>query len=153
MATLFGKLNFKDQSCLYLENAPPSFLPLLAEIPEGVPVHHQALSKTKSAPFVLAFATQQKEVDQLARRLAKSTSGDAVIWIAYPKGTSKKFKCDFNRDTGWTQLGVHGFEPVRQVAIDEDWSALRFRRVEFIKKMTRSFAMTAAGKEKVKKSK
>ena len=33
--------------------------------------------------------------------------------------------------------GAAGFEPVRMVAIDEDWSALRFRRAEFIKTMTR----------------
>jgi hypothetical protein len=26
-----------------------------------------------------------------------------------------------------------GFDTVRQVAIDEDWTALRFRRTEFIK--------------------
>ena len=30
-----------------------------------------------------------------------------------------------------------GFEPVRQVAVDEDWSALRFRRAEFIKTLAR----------------
>mgnify|MGYP005835701873 CR=1 FL=1 len=42
-------------------------------------------------------------------------------------------------------------EPVRQVAIDEDWSALRFRRVEYIKTMTRSFAMTLEGKAKAAK--
>jgi len=46
-------------------------------------------------------------------------------------------------------LGKSGFEPVRMVAIDEDWSALRFRKPENIKKMTRSFAMTAEGKKKV----
>jgi len=34
-------------------------------------------------------------------------------------------------------LGREGFEPVRIVAIDEDWSAKRFRRVSFIKNMTR----------------
>ena len=34
-------------------------------------------------------------------------------------------------------MGEAGFEPVRMVAIDEDWSALRFRRAEFIKNMTR----------------
>jgi hypothetical protein len=37
------------------------------------------------------------------------------------------------------------------VAIDEDWSALRFRKVAFIKTMTRSFAMTEEGKEKAGK--
>ncbi len=30
-------------------------------------------------------------------------------------------------------MRLTGFDTVRQVAIDEDWSALRFRRVEFIK--------------------
>jgi hypothetical protein len=51
-------------------------------------------------------------------------------------------------NTGWSKLGELGFEPVRQVALGEDWSALRFRRVAVIKKMTRSFAMTAEGKAK-----
>ncbi len=43
-------------------------------------------------------------------------------------------------------MGAVGFEGVRQVAIDEDWSALRFRRVEYIKRMTRDpkRAMTKA---------
>jgi hypothetical protein len=50
--------------------------------------------------------------------------------------------CDFNRDTGWQPLGKYDLEPVRQVAIDEDWSALRFRNVNNIKKMTRNSAMT-----------
>ncbi len=149
MSALWKKLNLATQSPVYLLNAPASFQSNTATL--DVPVK-TSLTAGKSAPFVLAFATQQKQVDQLAERLAKSTSGDAVIWIAYPKGTSKNYKCDFNRDTGWTQLGVHGFEPVRQVAIDDDWSALRFRRVEFIKTMTRSFAITAAGQEKAKKS-
>ena len=73
------------------------------------------------------------------------------MWYAYPKGTSKRYTCEFNRDNGWAVVGEQGFEPVRQVAIDEDWSALRFRKVSFIKTMTRSFAMTEEGKKKVGK--
>ena len=65
--------------------------------------------------------------------IAKRVKGDAVVWFAYPKGTSKKFKCDFNRDTGWNELEALGFETVRAVAIDEDWTGLRFRRSEFVK--------------------
>jgi len=50
-------------------------------------------------------------------------------------------------------LGELGFEPVRLVAIDEDWSALRFRRTEFIKTLTRdeTRALSAAGKTKLAK--
>ena len=56
-----------------------------------------------------------------------------MVWFAYPKGTSKRYTCDFNRDTGWQVIRDAGFDSVRQVAIDEDWSAMRFRRVEYIK--------------------
>jgi hypothetical protein len=57
-----------------------------------------------------------------------------MLWFAYPKKSSVNYTCDFSRDTGWEILGRHGFEGVRMVAIDQDWSALRFRRVEYIKK-------------------
>ena len=79
------------------------------------------------------FATQQKEVDGISKVLADKAQGDALLWFAYPKGTSENYKCDFNRDTGWNVIRSAGFDTVRAVAIDEDWSALRFRRVEFIK--------------------
>ena len=85
--------------------------------------------------------------------ITAKASGDAVIWFAYPKGSSKKYTCEFNRDTGWAELAKAGYEPVRQVAIDEDWSALRFRKVEHIKTMTRSFAATEAGKAKARPKK
>ena len=65
--------------------------------------------------------------------MAAHATGDATVWFAYPTGTSKKYKCDFNRDTGWNALQAEGFDTVRAVAIDEDWTALRFRRKEFIK--------------------
>jgi hypothetical protein len=64
--------------------------------------------------------------------VVSKASGDALLWFAYPKGTSTKYKCDFNRDSGWDILRQSGFDTVRQVAIDEDWSALRFRRIELI---------------------
>ena len=50
----------------------------------------------------------------------------------------QKYKSQINRDHGWNVLGQEGFEPVRMVAIDEDWSAVRFRRAAFIKTMTRA---------------
>ena len=130
-------------------NAPESFHTAMDEM-RPITTVHTDLAKAKAATFAIAFATKQAEVDRFAKQAAKATEGDPVIWIAYPKGTSKKYKCEFNRDTGWAEMGTHGFEPVRQVAIDEDWSALRFRRAEHIKTMTRSFAMTKTGQEKVK---
>jgi hypothetical protein len=74
---------------------------------------------------------------------------NGVVWFVYPKGTSKKYTCEFNRDIGWAELGKAGYEPVRAVAIDDDWSGLRFRNTTYIKKMTRSSAITEVGKTRI----
>ena len=75
-----------------------------------------------------------------------------MVWFAYPKGTSKRYTSTINRDSGWKAMGAAGFEPVRMVAIDEDWSAVRFRRADFIKTMRRGteHALSAQGKAKTK---
>lgn len=149
-ARLFDKLNLKQQAEILLINAPPGFEAANAEL-EGRRIlrSHDEASRVS---FALVFAIRQADVDNSARVLCPKLDGDAVIWFAYPKASSRKYKCEFNRDNGWAVLGQLGLEPVRQVAIDEDWSALRFRRVEFIKTMTRSFAMTEEGKSKSRKA-
>jgi hypothetical protein len=148
MSPVFKKLNYKLQSPVYIINSSDSFQKEIEEIGSDAAVK-TSLSGAKSISFFIAFVTKQKEVDELTKKVTTLIEGDGVLWFAYPKGTSKKYKCEFNRDNGWTELAKQGFEPVRMVAIDEDWSALRFRRAEHIKSMTRSFAMSDEGKKKV----
>jgi hypothetical protein len=131
MATVFEKLNLKDQPEILVLNAPESFIPELAALREVTA--HRSLRASREIQFCLAFVTRKKEVDELAGAISERTKGDAILWFAYPKGASKKYKCDFNRDNGWDALKTLGWDTVRAVAIDEDWSALRFRRTEFIK--------------------
>jgi len=131
MATVMEKLNLKDQQEIVVLNAPESFWPELAQLP-AITIHHH-LESVAEANFWLAFVTRKSEVEALAPKIAKRAKGDATVWFGYPKGTSKKLKCDFNRDTGWDALRAEGFDTVRAIAIDEDWTALRFRRVEYIK--------------------
>lgn len=150
MDTVFKKMNFKDSPSVVVINAPVNFESNIETMKEWT-TFYRNFSAIESTNFIIAFCTMQDEVDAVAVEAATKLVGDGLLWFAYPKGSSKKFQCDFNRDTGWSVLGEKGFEPVRMVAIDDDWSALRFRRVEFIKKMTRSFAMTKVGKEKVGK--
>jgi hypothetical protein len=131
MATTFEKLNLKDHRQIVVLNAPQSFAPKLAKLP--VKTIHHSITSVPDIDFFLAFVTSKSEVDALAPQIGKRAKGDAIIWFAYPKGTSKKYKCDFNRDNGWNALNALGFETVRAVAIDKDWSALRLRRSEFVK--------------------
>lgn len=152
MDATFKKLNFKNQPELIVLNAPDSFHTNMEAMAEFTTIRKN-LTGVKSASFILAFVTRLDEISELAPKLAKLIQGDNIIWLAYPKSTSKRYKCDFNRDTGWAAIGDQGFEPVRQVAIDEDWSALRFRRVEHIKTMTRGSKITFSeqGKKRITK--
>jgi len=131
MATLFEKLNLGNRQQIVVLHAPESFQPELSKLPT-LTIHHH-LESVAEADFWLTFVTRKSEVDKLAPQIAKRAKGDAIVWFAYPKGTSKKYTCDFNRDTGWDVLKKAGFDTVRAVAIDADWTALRFRRKEFIK--------------------
>ena len=132
--TTFAKLNLKDQEEIVVLNAPASFEPELRTL-KDVAVRRDL--KGGDVDFALAFVTTQKDVDALGAQVGKKAKGDAIVWFAYPKGSSKKYTSEINRDSGWAVMGKAGFEPVRMVAIDEDWSAVRFRRVEFIKTMKR----------------
>jgi len=130
MSEIFEKLNLTDQQEILVLHAPDSFLPELARLPVLTIYHH--IESVAEIGFLLAFVTRKSEVDALAKAVAARTPGDAIVWFAYPKGSSKKYTCDFNRDTGWDALQAMGFDTVRAIAIDEDWTALRFRRVEYI---------------------
>jgi len=136
MASVFEKLNLKNQRDIVVVNAPATFEPELRSL-AAIAVRRR-IPTSGPVEFALVFATQEGEVDAAAAQLANVAPGDAIVWFAYPKGTSKRYTCSLNRDTGWKALGRAGFEPVRQIAIDEDWSALRFRRTEFIRSMTRA---------------
>jgi hypothetical protein len=135
MTSIFNKLNLKAQTEIVLFNVPASFEPELAQLKSIKVIRNP--KKPAPVQFALAFAQQHSELDRLSKLLAAHLAGDAVLWFAYPKGTSKRLTCEFNRDTGWQVIRDAGFDTVRQVAIDEDWSALRFRRLEYIKSSVR----------------
>jgi hypothetical protein len=142
-------LNFKDHKQIVAINAPQSFQDELNAM-KSVAKISTDIDKVNEVEFAICFVKTQSEIDSFISTVDKKIIGDAIIWLCYPKASSKKYKCDFNRDTGWATLGDYGLEGVRQVAIDEDWSALRFRKVEYIKNITRreSYALTNEAKQR-----
>ncbi|MBC8451239.1 MAG: hypothetical protein H8D72_00870 [Planctomycetes bacterium] len=130
---IWKKLNWKEGTAVVVLDAPASFQETLESCAGPVTTRWKA-----GLEFVLVFALTRKAIEKLATRLAKDAQGDVTVWVAYPKKSSKRYQCDFHRDSGWEPLGAAGFEGVRQVAIDADWSALRFRRVEFITSLKRA---------------
>lgn len=140
MTTLFKKLNYKSQNPIHLINYPlefeqekmemQNFVPFKSEIKEGEPVS-----------FILVFVKSKIEINDYFATFHTLLIEDAVVWFAFPKGTSKKYKTAISRDKGWDLLTENNFETVRAIAIDEDWSALRFRNKKYIKLLTRKKAL------------
>lgn len=152
MADLFKKLQFKGSSAILLLNSPDEFLPKLAELNASVQIDSQ-LDGDVRYDFALVFVKSCAEVERCAAPVVSHMNNDAVLWFAYPKKSSKRYTTDLGRDGGWQPLGALGYEGVRMVAIDEDWSALRLRHVSKIKSLTRSEAMalSSEGQERVRK--
>ena len=152
MTPLFKKLNFKEQKQIVAINAPKSFATELEKMKANSKIVTN-LSTANKIEFAICFLTTLSVIENFISTIDSKINGDATIWLCYPKSSSKNYKCDFNRDTGFSVLGKYGFEGVRQVAIDEDWSALRFRKEIFIKTITRkeSFALTNEAKQRTTK--
>jgi hypothetical protein len=152
---LFKKLNHKEQN-VFIINSPDEFNPELEAMKKSgnkiTAVTNAGTSKIKKLDFVLSFVKTKEEIERICSAIEGKLTEDAIVWFAYPKGTSKKYKAEINRDSGWESIKKKGFDTVRAIAIDDDWSALRFRQVEFIKVMTRKtgFPIASEGKLKAK---
>jgi hypothetical protein len=132
VSPLFAKLNLGTHRRILVLEAPASFEPELGRLAD-VEIR-RSVRGAASVEFGIAFATRQADVDRLSALLVPRAAEDAILWFAYPKATSRRYRCDFNRDSGWSVLEAAGFETVRAVAIDADWSALRFRRTRHVRR-------------------
>ena len=149
MHPVFKKLQFKNHDKIYVLGAPKEFKDVLENMAEFTAVKKSPNCK-QEYEFALFFVKSCADIAKYAEKAAARVSGDGLLWFAYPKKSSKNYTTDISRDNGWYPLGDLGFEAVRQVAINDDWSALRFRRVEFIKSLKREAkrAMTNEGKRR-----
>ena len=120
---LFQMLQLKPDQRLLLLNPPQGYATHLASELAGVPLLAESQEKMEA---VLLFINNLAEVSRLAPVAIRLVLPDGLLWIAYPKGSSR-IKTDVNRDTLWKTIEPTGWRPVRQIAIDEVWSAMRFR--------------------------
>lgn len=147
MNDLIKKLNYKAHKSVGIFEAPAEFATHIMHFKQLGKVY-QKPSEAITLDFVLVFVQSEEAIDKFCRELAPKLSDDAPFWFVYPKKTSKKYKAAIHRDHGWATLGELGFEGVRMVAVDDDWSALRFRKVEKIKNLSRDPSWRLSGKGK-----
>jgi hypothetical protein len=74
---------------------------------------------------VIVYAINSADLSQLSPPLLAAARRDALTWVSYPK--AGQLGTDLNRDKLAARLQDEGVRPVRQIAIDDVWSALRLR--------------------------
>jgi hypothetical protein len=124
MTTLSKKFQLKAGQSLMLVNPPAGYENFLAS---------EEIDVADRSDAVLIFTNSLADVEQVVPPAFKSVSADALVWVAYPKGSSG-VRTDVNRDKLWDALKPTGWRPVRQIAMDPVWSALRFRPAEKVGK-------------------
>jgi hypothetical protein len=90
---------------------------------------------------MIIFVRKEAEVKEIVPGALHNLAVDGILWFCYPKKTSKKYSSDIDRDHGWKELNDLDFFGIRLVAIDDDWSAIRFRNKKYIKAGSERFAV------------
>jgi hypothetical protein len=116
--TVAEKLQIRPGTAVALLNAPDRVRIVL---PEGC----SETDDPATADAVLLFTTGSDDLAARAAPFVEAARRDALAWVAYPK--AGQLGTDLNRDSLWELLSGRAIRPVRQVSIDDVWSALRFR--------------------------
>jgi hypothetical protein len=93
------KLKIKDGYTLLAINAPAEFKKNIGELPKGVKI----VSGGKDYNQVHWFVANKTQMDKEVDKILKFIKDDVVLWIYYPKGSSK-IQTDLTRDKGWDKL-------------------------------------------------
>ncbi len=136
--TLLEKLQLKEEKNLLIQGLPTSIEKQFIKLnfSKGV----TPLLKSRKIDFALVFAVNQRQLSDILKDVIPALRDEAKFWIAYPKSTSK-IASDLSRDKNWDFVSDYGFEAVRLIALDNVWSAGRFKKPETEKK-TANFCST-----------
>ena len=132
MEILLKKLNYKGQKRIAILNGTKVFIESVIKTIPDIQIDTE-IDPRYPYEFMLLFVQQVKEIEAFAPRALHNLISDGILWFAFPKKTANKYQSDIDRDHGWEVLLDRGFDRVRQINIDDEWSALRFRNARFIK--------------------
>jgi len=117
---LAKKMKLKSGLKAAVINAPENYVDTLK--------HDTALSPTLNGKFdwVQIFVRTKAEMDALAPKATKALKPESILWISFPKGTSK-IQTDLTRDKGWESLQKLDLKWVNLVSVNDTWSAFALR--------------------------
>ena len=121
--TVAQKLGLKVGKALLVRMPPDGVAALIGALPDGAELIFEA---NKPSALILLFARDKAALAKGLPGCKRQLAPGGALWVAYVKGTSA-LKTDINRDSIREYVATIGLDTVAQVAIDDDWSALRLK--------------------------
>jgi hypothetical protein len=132
LSALAKKLRLQPAHAVAILNAPPGYL---AQLDPG-PTHLQVeIKPDQTFDAVQLFVNNVEELRTLGPNAIHAVKPEGLLWITYPKGGQTRGATDLPATPWWSKrdvlgeiTGETGYKPVAFVAIDDNWTALRFKR-------------------------
>jgi hypothetical protein len=138
MKKLVEKLNYKGEERIAILNAEESFYILISGELGDVRIDRE-IDPRFPYNFVILFVKTVSDVEHFTPVVLHNLMADGILWYCYPKKASLNYSSDINRDNGWQLLNDSGLHGIRIVAIDENWTAMRFRNIKYIRSSSERF--------------
>lgn len=133
LSPMAKKLRLQLDHSVVVLNAPAGFVARLQPGPSAV---RNELRPNETFDVVLLFVKNAEELRRLGPDAIHASRANGLLWISYPKGGPARGATDLPATPWWVQRDVlgeitseHGYRPVSFVAVDDNWTALRFKRV------------------------
>lgn len=125
METLKQRFQLEKFNDVYILNKPSVFDELFSENK-----FYESLLHTSCVDCALVFVrTKDSFINQMLT-LYPRLQDDAVLWIIYPIGTTKKELANLHIEFDWDFLGEYRLQPTRQINVDTNWNAIKLKKIE-----------------------
>ncbi len=123
--SILEKLQLAEEKNLLIQGLPSSIEKQFVKLNFSKAI--TPLLIKRKIDFALVFAVNQLQLAGILNDVIPALQEDSKFWIAYPK-LSSKIASDLSRDKNWDFVSDYGFEAVRMIALDNVWSAARFKK-------------------------
>lgn len=129
---LAKKLRLTADQQVAVLNAPEGYMARLYPGPSNM---RTDLESNQTYDSVVVFVKDTEELRRIGPAAVRATRPDGLLWIVYPKGGETVGATDLPATPSWVQRDVlgeitsqRGYKAVAFVAVDETWTALRFKK-------------------------
>lgn len=123
VSSLAKKLKLPANARAAIINAPQGYVEQLSPLPEGVEIVTELQG---DFDWIQLFAANRAEFEAVRARAIAAMRPDSMLWICFPKGSSK-MQTDLTRDKGWDSLKGVDRRFVTLVSVNDTWSAFALR--------------------------